>query len=229
MIQSARPSSQRYRRHNPIGFTLIELLVVVSIIALLVSILLPALSKAREQAKSAVCLSNLKQLGLGVAYYLEESNFRYPPLNDGVGGTWFGLVNEALGDARELFTCPTRPKRNGFNYLNIGYGYNYVYMTYVCSPDSGNFSAGWDNLSRGIRDTMLKTPTETIVLGDSNNHDDDGNPQYAIGWQPLFALLDPLLVPEVRHSQRANLLFADLHVGQLYDIDFSHPRYFDRK
>ncbi len=51
------------------GFTLIELLVVVAIIALLVSVLLPALSAAREQARSAYCLSNLKQQGTAILYY----------------------------------------------------------------------------------------------------------------------------------------------------------------
>ena len=63
------PSSPcRSRRHRN-GFTLIELLVVVSIIALLVSILLPALNKAREQAKIAVCASNQHQLALSIQLY----------------------------------------------------------------------------------------------------------------------------------------------------------------
>jgi prepilin-type N-terminal cleavage/methylation domain-containing protein/prepilin-type processing-associated H-X9-DG protein len=55
------------------GFTLIEILVVVGIIALLVSILLPSLSRAREQARSAICKTNLKQLVLGTTEYVHEN------------------------------------------------------------------------------------------------------------------------------------------------------------
>lgn len=64
------------------GFTLIELLVVVSIIALLVSILLPSLSKAREQAKSAVCMSHIKQIGIALPMYVMDYNDAIPPYRD---------------------------------------------------------------------------------------------------------------------------------------------------
>ena len=60
------------------GFTLVELLVVVAIIALLVSILLPTLGKAKEQAKMVICKSNLKSLGLGFAQYAAAENDWYP-------------------------------------------------------------------------------------------------------------------------------------------------------
>lgn len=60
------------------GFTLIELLVVVAVIALLISILLPALGKAREQGKAAVCKSNLHQLALSTTYYAQENADRLP-------------------------------------------------------------------------------------------------------------------------------------------------------
>ncbi len=60
------------------AFTLIELLVVISIIALLVSILLPALNQAREMAKRVVCTSNLRQTGLGIFYYVDNNKELLP-------------------------------------------------------------------------------------------------------------------------------------------------------
>src|SRR5512145_2386267 len=65
------------KRHRE-AFTLIEVLVVVAIIALLLAILLPSMSKARESSRSALCLSNLKQMGLGVLMYAEAHNTILP-------------------------------------------------------------------------------------------------------------------------------------------------------
>ncbi|MBN1507547.1 MAG: type II secretion system protein, partial [Sedimentisphaerales bacterium] len=64
------------RRH--LGFTLIELLVVISIIALLMAILMPALSRAKEQARTIGCRSNLKQYGMGLRMYLDENQYKFP-------------------------------------------------------------------------------------------------------------------------------------------------------
>ena len=71
-----RPQSSSLAR---LGFTLIELLVVVAIIALLMGILLPSLSRAREQARKIACLSNMRQMGVALQAYLIDSEYRLPP------------------------------------------------------------------------------------------------------------------------------------------------------
>ncbi|MBI9018969.1 MAG: DUF1559 domain-containing protein [Phycisphaerae bacterium] len=74
------------------AFTLIELLVVISIIALLVSILMPALSKARENAKRTVCMSNVRQMGLGLIMYSEDFNGSLIPYYNYQNGNQLSLA-----------------------------------------------------------------------------------------------------------------------------------------
>lgn len=69
----------RPRKTGRGGFTLVELLVVVAMIAMLAALLLPALSTAREKGKSAVCQSNLKQLGIAFAMYWNDTTTTYRP------------------------------------------------------------------------------------------------------------------------------------------------------
>jgi len=98
------------------GFTLIELLVVVAVIALLIAILMPSLAAAREAAKGAVCLSNTRSVGLGMAGYQAANKGYFPSSYYYINGAnssngyvhWSGLlIKGGFMDAEEAFVCPS--------------------------------------------------------------------------------------------------------------------------
>lgn len=101
----------RHRQPSPAGFTLIELLVVISIIALLISILLPSLTRARDQAKSVHCVARLKEFGTAIAAYEYVSQSVLPPAK------WYPA--EA-----DLDAGPT-------SVLGVAYGWNEILFSYL--------------------------------------------------------------------------------------------------
>lgn len=101
------------RRYGPRAFTLIELLVVVAIIALLVSILLPSLTSARQHAKTVVCGSNMHHIGLAMANYLFSSNSTYPA----------------------SYVYPTDPEGNWRIDQSSGHPYGYLHWSHFLYDD----------------------------------------------------------------------------------------------
>lgn len=102
------------------AFTLIELLVVIAIIALLMGILMPALSKARKQARGAACLSQLKQWSLIWGMYFDDNDGRMPDVEKGIGldsagwhrGFWVSVLRSGWEKRPKLLQCPSAKKPN---------------------------------------------------------------------------------------------------------------------
>jgi prepilin-type N-terminal cleavage/methylation domain-containing protein/prepilin-type processing-associated H-X9-DG protein len=108
----------RSRRSQQRGFTLVELLVVIGIIALLISVLLPALNKARAASRTTACLSNLRQMGTAFNIYLSENKGHLPyyiwrtnPKNPDISweGYWLGILSKAKAQTGALLCPETDP------------------------------------------------------------------------------------------------------------------------
>ena len=101
------------------AFTLIELLVVIAIIAILAAILFPVFARARENARKTSCLSNLKQIGLGVLQYTQDYDEKFPMRqfgggglpNDGIAFSWRRQIFPYV-KSTQLFQCPSNTSNN---------------------------------------------------------------------------------------------------------------------
>ena len=164
------------------GFTLIELLVVIAIIAILASLLLPALSKAREHSRQATCAQQLRQLGLATTLYANDHRGLMPAR--GLAPSWPILLASGYGDTRVL-VCPNEPWTNTVatspvaaeqlntvpprrSYLMNGFS---DYFAQTLGAD------GFRLVLKGKQTASLKPetipyPSETIVFGEKQSSSD---------------------------------------------------------
>jgi prepilin-type N-terminal cleavage/methylation domain-containing protein/prepilin-type processing-associated H-X9-DG protein len=136
------------------GFTLIELLVVIAIIAILAAILFPVFAKAREKARQASCLNNVKQMMVALLGYLQDNDeMCMPHWNPGGPGyLWPQFLNPYI-KSQQIFTCPSfnNITWDGGYDSGIGYGYNY-YCAYRYNPHTLG---------------QVPRPSEAIVFADN--------------------------------------------------------------
>jgi prepilin-type N-terminal cleavage/methylation domain-containing protein/prepilin-type processing-associated H-X9-DG protein len=220
------------------GFTLIELLVVIAIIAILAAILFPVFARARENARRTSCLSNLKQIGLGVMQYTQDYDELYPrtvqtnatPINipgltnlsfSSVGQvwSWYQMIHPYV-KSTQVFLCPSSGA--GTTVHGGHYGTNQRMMPYytlttppislatIVAPVSVYMAMDSGYYMIGTSHVTGSTASNSWYLPGSGQH--NGVSAATAGITTAYRIKD---YEKGRHFGSVNMLFADGHVKWL--------------
>jgi len=224
------------------AFTLIELLVVISVVALLLSIVMPALGRARQKARSTSCLSRMRQIGLASAMYVQDNDGYFaksshsaaacgclrwgPAFMPFLGfGPYQGSTTPAWDTAfTKFYRCPSDRRTN----LTYSYGKNVWFE--LESSETGE-ALGTTSGPTYHTATQVRRPVTTVEfgeLGSSGGEDHFMAHFWLTDTAPDGGMKTALEVDEKRHGHMANYLYLDGHVAtQAFAETFNLEKHLD--
>ena len=228
-------------RHS--GFTLIELLVVIAIIALLVSILMPSLSRAKELARKVVCQGSIRCLQISNSFYEADNDGFYAPAAVGIYSgnlhRWFGSRTSSgstpfsINDGPLMKYLPGKAVRNCPSFLEFqsgfengcgGFGYNREFVGSFVKPKAGGGYEGaiLDPSVSGNRADTFISPSDTVGFTDTA-FANGGLTEYSFCESPRGAIFGTASRPSIhfRHMDTTNICWLDSHVSEA-KMDFTN-------